>query len=265
VLELGTAASIAAIRGDHATCVAKAERAAQLDPRSSGHPYTAAACHAMGGDRDAAFRELDRAIARGYHDLELLEEDSDFESLHGDPRWADVERRVRQRLAAYLATINVELYEIVTEDQKARSGDWISKDPTDFMAKDAARLARVKEFVRAGGAKVSDDYFNAALVAQHGETAADYRLARTLALEAARLDPSNRRATWLAAAATDRELVHLGKPQRFGTQSWAGSDRVFKMRPVDPTVTDTERARWNVPSLADQQRRIDAMNAAMHH
>jgi hypothetical protein len=33
--------------------------------------------------------------------------------------------------------------------------------------------------------------------------------------------------------------------------------------PVDATVTDEERAWWNVPSLADQQRRVDARNA-MH-
>jgi hypothetical protein len=33
------------------------------------------------------------------------------------------------------------------------------------------------------------------------------------------------------------------------------------MYPVDPTVTDEVRARWNIPSLADPQRRRDARNS----
>jgi len=261
LMRLRVDASIASMRGDHATCVARYDRAAALDPRSPGDPYNAAACHAGAGEVDAAFRALDRAIDRGYHELELMRADTDLERLHGDPRWADVERRMQARLDAYLQTVNIELYRIVTEDQKARMVDFTKVDMHEFEVRDAERLKRVKEIVEAGGAKVSDDYFNAALVAQHGETPDDYRLARTLALKAAELDPNNRTARWLAAAATDREFVNLGKPQRFGTQSTSGKDGVLKMLPVDPTVTDEESARWSVPSLADQERGVDAMNA----
>jgi hypothetical protein len=55
--------------------------------------------------------------------------------------------------------------------------------------------------------------------------------------------------------------VNLGEPQRFGTQSTAAHDGVFKMSPVDPAVTDEQRACWNVPAQADRLRRIAAMNA----
>ncbi|MEO8698751.1 MAG: hypothetical protein ABI867_01875 [Kofleriaceae bacterium] len=260
LLRLRTDGTIAAMAGDVVTCITKLERAAELDPRSIGDAYDAAACHARKGELDAAFRGLDRAIARGLHALEELEADPDFAPLHRDARWPGVAQRVKQQLAVHLTRVNVELHQIVSEDQKARTGDFMSGDIQEFAARDAARLVRVKAIIAAGGAKVSDDYYNAALVAQHGETPDDYRMARTLALKAVELDPENREALWLAAAATDRELVNLGKPQRFGTQSMAGDDHIFKMRPVDPAVSDAERARWNVRSLADQQHLLDAMN-----
>jgi hypothetical protein len=262
LLRLRIDASIASLRGDHAACGASLARAAVLDPRSTEDPYNAAACHARAGQIDEALRALGHAIERGYHDLELLRADPELARLRADPRWVDAERRVQANLDAHLTTVNVALYRIVIEDQRVRMGDLTKVDLQDFVARDAERLARVKAIVEAGGARTADDCFNAALVAQHGETPADYALARRLALQAAALDPDRLGARWLAAAATDRELVSLGKPQRFGTQFTSGSDGILHMNPVDPGVTDAERTRWGVPSLADQQRRIDAMNAA---
>jgi hypothetical protein len=87
---------------------------------------------------------------------------------------------------------------------------------------------------------------------------ADFRLARDLALEAAELDPKNR-ARWLVAAATDRELVRLGKLQKYGTHGdRAGIQTLYD---VDP-VSDAERAQCFVPALADKRWLIDAMNTA---
>lgn len=261
-LRLRIDAQIASIRADYPACAASYERVAELDARATEELYDAAACHAQARAADAAFRDLVRAVDRGYHDVDLMQADPDLASLHDDPRWAELAHRTQARLEAYLPTVNGELYRIVTDDQKARLlADWSTMDLQAFAARDAERLHRVKEILQAGGAKVADDYFSAALVAQHGEGPDDYRLARTLALKAAELDPGNRLARWLAAAATDRELVNLGKPQRYGTQTQAGRDEIFHMPAVDPAVTDAERAQWNVPPLGELQRRMAAMNA----
>ena len=263
LLRLRADATIASVDGDHATCVANFERAAALDPRSIDDAYDAAACHALAGEIEPAFRDLVMAIDRGYHDLELLRVDDDFERLRNEPRWADVERRAQAKLDRYLATANVELYRIVTDDQLARTGDFMKQDIREFAARDAVRLKKVKAIIEAGGLKTSGDYFNAALVAQHGETPEDFQLAHTLTLKAAELDPNNQRARWLAAAAADRELVRVGKPQRFGTQSTIHDGGIYVMNPVDPSVTDAERAQWNVRALADQTRLLKARTAAM--
>ncbi len=115
---------------------------------------------------------------------------------------------------------------------------------------DAARRTRAQQILDRGEASSSADYYHAAMVFQHGTQPSDYEQARALALKAIDLDPNNRSAKWLAAAAQDRLLMSLGKPQRYGTQfHWV--DGEWAMWKVDPSVTDEERSRWNVPTLSE--------------
>jgi hypothetical protein len=107
------------------------------------------------------------------------------------------------------------------------------------IARDAKRRERVRQILDSGGAKVSADYFHAAMVFQHGEKVSDYQLSHNLALKAADFDPTNKLARWLAAASKDRVLYQ-----------------------VDPSVTDEERAKWNVPPLEQANERAEAMNVA---
>jgi hypothetical protein len=77
-------------------------------------------------------------------------------------------------------------------------------------------------------------------------------LAQALALEAmAKVRPARA----IAARAFDRLRVLAGKPQKFGTQSHV-HDGVRVLYPVDPATTDSERAKWDVPSLAELQQRL---------
>jgi hypothetical protein len=129
------------------------------------------------------------------------------------------------------------------------------------IARDAKRRERVRQILDSGGAKVSADYFHAAMVFQHGEKVSDYQLSHNLALKAADLDPTNKLARWLAAASKDRELMNLGKPQLYGTQFRIENGR-WVLYQVDPSVTDEERAKWNVPPLEQANKRAQAMNVA---
>lgn len=49
-----------------------------------------------------------------------------------------------------------------------------------------------------------------------------------------------------------------GLPQKYGTQYRSANGR-WVLHEVDPTTSDEERARWDVPPLAEALRRADEM------
>jgi hypothetical protein len=194
---------------DWATCAALLEKA--LDS------YGAASCHAQAGHRDAAFVALAHAIDGGLRD-EDLEQDTDLEPLHADPRWQRELAHMAAKNAERRKTLNAELIQLYDEDQADRAGGWETIDWTKVTPRDQARRKRVDEIVAAGGAKVADDYYHAAMVYQHGDTGDEIQRAHDLAVEAVELDRDHDAAKWLAAAAEDRKLMYEGKPQKWGTQ-----------------------------------------------
>ncbi|RJP43858.1 hypothetical protein C4587_02530 [Candidatus Parcubacteria bacterium] len=158
-----------------------------------------------------------------------------------------------------------ELKRIYDEDQKDRSEKLWEKDNQLMMARDTARLKRILELVERGQLKTPADSLHAAMVLQHGTETKHYELAHELARNAAdqgyvaekdEVDP-----LWLAAAAKDRSLMSQGKPQLYGTQIKKDSKNgPWYLHPVDPSVTDEERARFHVRTLAESWKRIEDLN-----
>ena len=66
-------------------------------------------------------------------------------------------------------------------------------------------------------------------------------------------DAYHRWSRWLAAASKDRELMTLGKPQLYGTQFTSGADGKVERWPVDPSITNAERARWYVDPIPESK------------
>ncbi len=152
---------------------------------------------------------------------------------------------------------STELREVKSQDQAARSGLVGAIDWEVVSAQDAARRKQVAEILRKGDVKTSEDYYNAALVYQHGETADDIRLAYSLASIAVALDPEDKAAKWLAAAAWDRIMMRVGQPQWYGTQYSRPKDsEAWQLYKIDETVvSDEERKRLGVPPLAESKSR----------
>jgi hypothetical protein len=246
-------------RQSYAEC---ADRFAEARPlarvQSPYAAYDAACCAALAGRTDEAFAWLDAAVAAGYRDPGHLAGDPDLTSLHADPRWATVVVGTERNGELWLASIHPELYALFQADQadrKTRPIDW------DVVgARDDARRARVAEILEAGEAKASADWYHAAMVYQHGPALADTQLAQQYALRALEIEPVHEPARWLAAASEDRVLVRENKPQKWGTQFTKGPDGEWRLWEVDPTITDEERAVWNVPPIAEARARAEEMN-----
>ncbi len=159
------------------------------------------------------------------------------------------------------AADNPELTRLYEGDQADRVvGPNGTQDWAAVEKRDGERRARVAAIVAAGGARSAADHFHAAMVYQHGSTVADFEEAHRLALRAAELDPAHESARWLAAAAKDRSLMNQGKPQLYGTQFKLVEDK-WVLWEVDPAVTDEERAKWDVPPLAEARARAEKLNA----
>ncbi len=112
-------------------------------------------------------------------------------------------------LASFSATAlgqnNPALADMFLADQAARRGENI--DWAVVTAQDAERRSAVTAILEAGGIRTALDYYNAAMIFQHGESDEDIRLAHSFATISAALGDTAA-AQWLKAASWDRLMLH---------------------------------------------------------
>jgi tetratricopeptide (TPR) repeat protein len=255
-------ASTAAAAKEYTRAVELFKRAIAAGATSPDAFYDAASAAALAGDRNQAFAWIGEATARGYRDVEPMRADTSLASLHDDARWAAALAAAQKNFDAYVKTVDAELFDIFQRDQADRAVPIEEIDWQTVSKRDAGRRERVRKLVAEGRAKASDDYLHAAFVMQHGERPEDYLAARDWAKKAAELDPKNRTALWLSAAAEDRYLWSVRKPQIYGTQFTKPQGGRWTIDPIDEkAVTDDERRRLGVPTIAETRARLAAMNA----
>ena len=162
-----------------------------------------------------------------------------------------------------LGADNEQLRTIMHADQADRQGSPPQADWRGMMQRDAERRVKVKAELAAGRVRTSGDFYNAALVMQHGQGLEDIRMAHALATIAASIDPLDRSARWLKAASWDRMMTTLNKPQWYGTQYMRGANGKWLLLPVDETaVTDAQRIELAATRLAEAKKRVEDMNRA---
>jgi hypothetical protein len=166
-----------------------------------------------------------------------------------------------QAPAAESVKDNEELKRLCGEDQSDRTPpagkpiNWAVVGP-----RDKARLKRVKELYMQNQLQTANDYDCAAIILQHGDVPEDFLLAHELwvvAVFKGKDDPDTRS---LAAAAEDRFLIKLGRPQRFGTQVQSENNGPIRLYPVDQGVTDELRRMMGVHSLPEIKAKVAEMN-----
>jgi hypothetical protein len=155
--------------------------------------------------------------------------------------------------------MNNELASLFKKDKHERIDQPKAKTPEykDMRARDLQRRERVMAIAAANGLQIAEDYYHAAQIMNHGDTIEDARNAHLFALLSSEL--GYRPARWLAAASYDRWQMYQGKPQKFGT-NYVYDGREDRLWDVDPTTTDEERAKWDVPPLAEQLRKAQEAN-----
>jgi hypothetical protein len=149
-----------------------------------------------------------------------------------------------------------ELQDLFRADQDERTNhpDYGTPEYWSLRERDAERRQRLEGIVESGGLKEPEDYYRAAWILNHGERVKEIWQAHILAKKAAEL--GFRQARWLAAATYDRWLMYQGQRQKYGTQI-VPDGKKQRVWDVEPATSDVERAEWDVPSLAEMERRAD--------
>jgi hypothetical protein len=146
------------------------------------------------------------------------------------------------------------LRELVKEDQESRRGKTIERS-------DEERIRIVFSLIGQGELKVPEDKFNAALVLQHtgmtfcekrlvSKSPDNYLLAHHLSKSA--FEAGYEDARQLVAMTIDRYLSMTEGYQKYGTSrvnnQVTGKEELV---PIDRKTTDSERAKYGVPPLAE--------------
>lgn len=152
--------------------------------------------------------------------------------------------------------MNSELQTLFREDQDERANhpDYGTPEYWSLRERDAARRQQLQGMIASGGLETPEDSYHAAWILNHGESLEEIWQAHILAKTAA--ESGLRPAKWLAAATYDRWLMYQGKPQKYGTQIVPDGKRQ-RVWDVESATSDTERAEWDVPPLAEMDRRAE--------
>ena len=147
----------------------------------------------------------------------------------------------------------------------------------EIKARGEQRRRLVSAMLTKGQVQTAEDFHDAALLFQHGESADDYLLAHILAVDA--VIKGDDKSKFLAAATLDRYLQFINKPQVFGTQyapltpvqpTATGNGGVFKGRtwthmPFDEQLLpDAVRHDYCVPDLEQQKKNLATLNAGSY-
>jgi hypothetical protein len=151
------------------------------------------------------------------------------------------------------------LSDLYDEDQSDRSDPILLRDFDLIVKRDAKRRKIAREIISKRKQLSGKEYYFLATLYQHGPALSHSRLAIRYARHGIAL--CNEDAKWLYAAAVDRFNAKQGKPQKYGTQFIKKNARSkWKLHPVDPSIADEERAKWNVPPLAVAKAKVKHMN-----
>ncbi|WP_442265842.1 hypothetical protein ACSIGC_16330 [Tenacibaculum sp. ZS6-P6] len=153
---------------------------------------------------------------------------------------------------------NLELINIYNDDQNERKIDTI--DWHNLHRNDSIRRIRVQQLLDSGKIKTGKDYARAAMIFQHArDDSVSYAKTVELIKKAIAIDSTINKS--LYAAAIDRYLLSIGKPQIYGTQFFKEEGKPWIQENYDSLkVDDQERKKYGVKTLKEQKEALKKMN-----
>jgi len=145
------------------------------------------------------------------------------------------------------------VHQLKIEDQSENPGNI---PPEEYYRHGDARRAEIRKLLEEGKITSGEDFSDAALIFQHGQTPEEFLFAHVLAVEA--LIRGGSADKWIAAATLDRYLHAVNQPQVFGTQYPADKAAGNTPKPqVDPRVWNVQRTQqpYDAKLLPDAVRR----------
>ena len=274
LLSLEQQAKTDANAGNYDTAATLAKQIISMGARDSSIYFLTAIVLTLDGKKAEGQLYYDTALAKGYPpdndaakmlglgkplDSSSMNIDSAFGAIH-----ADAVEKSKHLPKGYK---NAKLYQIYQEDQGERflmikvgmDKFMQAGGLTRMVQHDAVRKKEIYAMLpKLKKSRSTEDIQEAGLILQHGDDTTDYWNAHELAMRAIKLGDTTARQ--LAAITLDRYLVAKGKPQRYGTQAHKNEKTgKWELDPVDPSVTDAERAKWDEPPLKDQLKRLEAV------
>lgn len=163
------------------------------------------------------------------------------------------------------------VHQLEMEDQSENPGN-ISAE--DYYRHGDARRTEIRKLLAEGKIVSGEDFSDASLIFQHGQTPDDFLFAHILAMEA--LIRGGSADKWIAAATLDRYLQSVNQPQVFGTQYPGDKSGPNTPKPqVDPHVLNIQRTQkpydmkllpesvredFCVPNVSQQQKNLEIFN-----
>jgi hypothetical protein len=163
------------------------------------------------------------------------------------------------------------VHQLEIEDQSENPGN-IS--PEEYYRHGDVRRAEIRKLLEDGKITSGEDFSDAALIFQHGQTPEEFLFAHVLAVEG--LIRGGSADKWIAAATLDRYLYAVNQPQVFGTQYPADKTASNTAKPqVDPRVWNVQRTQqpfdakllpdsvrrdFCVPDLSQQEKNLASFN-----
>jgi len=226
--------------------------------------YNTACCYALLGKPDEAFTWLDKSLDAGWRDVAHLRADTDFQSLHADPRWELALKRCQELAAAFTKSLKepvlrLELLERMKEDQRIR----LERQPNlvEWMKVDADNTAFMKKVIDKHGwpgkSMVGNDGALAAFLLVQHATADPAFQQRCLKLLRQAVERGEARASDMAYL-TDRVLVMAGKPQIYGTQFHTVDGQLVPEAIEDEANVDARRKEVGLGTMADYTKLVRA-------
>ena len=258
-------ASVAYQTKDYVRSAALCEDAIKAGASPRIPAYNAACCYALLGRTDKAFNWLDKSLDAGWRDVDSLKSDSDFRSLHSDPRWGQAIERCQENRVTYLKSIQQpalreELLVRLKEDQRIRFApkpdyrEWhrIDGDNTAFMKKVIEKHGWPgKTLVGADGAQA------AFMLVQHAASDQPFQK-RCLTLLKVAVEQGEARASDMAYL-EDRALVMNGRRQIYGTQFHTVHGKLVPETIEDEANVDARRRKVGLPPLAEYTKQVRSM------